>query len=83
MFGISTLKSVFMQTFETGLEPYGVKRLKGTEFLGKLINDEILLYITYEKCGSILPGKKAFLCRTTPVPFLFLHRLLPDFPAAL
>ncbi len=60
MFGISTLKSVFMQTFETGLEPYGFKRLKGTEFLGKLINDEILLYITYEKCGSILPGKKAF-----------------------
>lgn len=60
MFGISTLKSVFIQTFEKGLQPYGFKRLKGTEFLGKLINNEILLYITYEKCGPIIPGKKAF-----------------------
>lgn len=60
MIGKTSLKSAFLSTFENGLEPYGFKRLKGTVFFGKLVNDEILLHVSYDKCGSVMPGKKAF-----------------------
>lgn len=53
-------KSDFMKVFQTGLEPYGFKKMKGTNCFGKLINNEILLFIVYKKCSSPDRGKKAF-----------------------
>ena len=53
-------KSEFMKVFKEGLEPYGFKRMKGTDFFGKLINNEILLFISYKSCGAINRGMKAF-----------------------
>lgn len=53
-------KTDFMKTFKAGLEPYGFKRMKGTSCFGKLINNEILLFIKYKKCSSPDRGKKAF-----------------------
>ena len=53
-------KSEFMKVFKEGLEPYGFRRMKGTDFFGKLINKEILLYISYKPCSAINRGMKAF-----------------------
>jgi len=53
-------KSEFMKVFKEGLEPYGFRRMKGTDFFGKLVNNEILLYISYKPCSAINRGMKAF-----------------------
>lgn len=53
-------KSDLMKAFQIGLEPYGFKRMKGTSCFGKLINNEILLFIMYKKCSSPDRRKKAF-----------------------
>lgn len=55
-----SFKSEFMKSFQSGLEPYGFKRMKGTSCFGKLVNNEILLFIMYKKCSSPDRGKKAF-----------------------
>ena len=53
-------KSEFMKIFKEGLEPYGFKRMKGTDFFGKLINNEILLYVSYKQYSPPDRGVKAF-----------------------
>ena len=53
-------KSEFMKVFKDGLEPYGFRRMKGTDFFGKLINEEILLFISYKKYSPPDRGFKAF-----------------------
>ena len=53
-------KSEFMKVFKEGLEPYGFRRMKGTDFFGKLINNEILLYVSYKQYSPPDRGVKAF-----------------------
>ena len=53
-------RSEFIKVFKEGLEPYGFWRMKGTDFFGKLINKEILIYISYKPCSAINRGMKAF-----------------------
>ena len=53
-------KSEFMKIFKEGLEPYGFKRMKGTDFFGKLVNEEILLFISFKKYSPPDRGLKAF-----------------------
>lgn len=50
----------YIKRFQEGLEPYGFKRLKGTEGFGKLINNEILQLIMLKKYSPPDRGKKAF-----------------------
>lgn len=53
-------KSDFIKIFQDGLEPYGFKRMKGTSCFGKLISNEILIFIMYKKCSSPDRGKRVF-----------------------
>lgn len=53
-------KSEFMKIFKEGLEPYGFKRMKGTDCFGKLVNEEILLFISFKKYSPPDRGLKAF-----------------------
>lgn len=53
-------KSDLIKIFQDGLEPYGFKRMKGTSCFGKLISNEILIFIMYKKCSSPDRGKRAF-----------------------
>lgn len=52
--------SDFKKTFQIGLEPYDFKKMKGTNFFGKLINNEILLYISFKNHSALQRGNKAF-----------------------
>lgn len=52
--------SMFKKCFQHGLESYGFKPMKGTNALGKLVNDEILLYVFYDKRSAFQRGNKAF-----------------------
>lgn len=52
--------SDFKKCFQFALEPYGFKKMKGTNYFGKLINNEILLYISFKNRSAIQHGNKAF-----------------------
>lgn len=52
--------SDFKKCFQAGLEPYGFKKMKGTNCFGKLVNNEILLYISFRNRSALQRGNKAF-----------------------
>lgn len=54
------LLSEFNRYFKNELSPYGYIKLKGTHCFAKLVNNEILQYITYMGVNSSVGGKKAF-----------------------
>ena len=55
-----SLITEYKKAFQTGLELFGFKKMKGTNCFGKLINNEILLYVLIKKCSPPDRGKKAF-----------------------
>jgi hypothetical protein len=56
--------SEFNLCFKKGLQPYGFKKLKGCNIYGKIVNDEILYYITFQKRNSLKNGNFAFSIKT-------------------
>ena len=55
-----TFTAAFNQCFGNGLSCYGFKKLKGCNIFGKLVNNEIFQYVTFQKHNSLTPGNKAF-----------------------
>ena len=55
-----SLITEYKKAFQTGLELFGFKKMKGTNCFGILINNEILLYVLIKKCSPPDRGKKAF-----------------------
>ena len=55
-----SLITEYKKDFQSGLEPFGFKKMKGTNCFGKLINNEILLYVLIKKCSPPDRLKKAF-----------------------
>ena len=52
--------SDFKKCFQQGLEPFGFRLMKGTDTFGKLVNNEILLYVFFDKRNAFQRGNKAF-----------------------
>lgn len=55
-----SLAARFNKIFEKELAPYGYVKLKGMNCFAKLINNEIIHYITFKSVPSMVKGKKAF-----------------------
>ena len=51
----------FHKVFKEGLEPLGFKRLKGTDFYGRVVNNEILHLVSFKKMRYYKAGCSAFL----------------------
>lgn len=52
--------SEFNSYFNNGLYEYGFIKLRGLDCFGKLVNNELLCFITFQKKSAIHKGKKAF-----------------------
>lgn len=50
----------FNKYFSDRLNPYSYQKLKGMNCFGKIVNNELIHYITYQSVASTEKGKKAF-----------------------
>ena len=50
----------FNRCFKQGLEPYGFIKMRGCNIFGKLVNEEILKYIFFQKTSPFERGNQAF-----------------------
>lgn len=55
-----SLLSDFNKQFKLSLSPYGFIHLRGIRGFGRLLNNEIFQYITYQGVPSCMKGKRAF-----------------------
>lgn len=54
---------LFNDLFSSNLFEYGYNKIKRHNLYVKLINNEIVVFITYQKCSSIRKDKKAFFIK--------------------
>ena len=55
-----SIESKFNKVCKIRLSEYGFRKLKGMNILARLVNDDIVHYISIQSCGSLQPGMKAY-----------------------
>ena len=55
-----SLKSKFNKVCKDKLTGYGFRKLKGMNVFARLVNSDLVHYVTIQSCGSIQSGKKAY-----------------------